>query len=211
MFRAVLFALVLALAGCGFRPLYGSLDENSEIGGALAQVDFSEVRGPDVARDTLRETLAKRFPPAAEEQKFEMKIQLREIRQAVSVNIDSTARRFNYTLIARITYTDRETGTTRRQNIQSVASFAVTSSQYASLVAREDAIRRAVIDIARKIEIDAALYAAGKAPATSGENLFNTTSREDPLRRLEDEARLDDDGVEEQPDPNAPPPPVEIP
>lgn len=212
MVRAALLLFCLALAACGFRPLYATLDGDEGIGGALAQVDVSEIRGPDDARDTLRDTLELRFPPAAEEQQFDLKIQLREVRRAVSVNIDSTARRFNYTLIATITYTDRETNARRRQNLQSVASFAVTSSQYASLVAREDAVRRAVIDLARKIEVDAALYAAGKAPEVSDGNLFSTTSRQDPLRRLEDEARLETiDEVPSDTDQDAPPPPVEIP
>ena len=211
MIRLLPLLFVLFLAGCGFRPLYATLDEGAE-GGALAQVDIIAIRGPDAARDNLRETLENRLPTATGEQRYQLEVQLREVRRAVSVNIDSSARRFNYTLIATLNYTDRETNERRRQNLQTVASFAVTSSQYASLVAREDAVRRAVLDLSRKIEADAALYAAGSAPESSDGNLFSTTARQDPLRRLEDEARIDDaqEEAERQGDNNVPPP-VEIP
>ncbi|GGY45956.1 LPS assembly lipoprotein LptE [Parvularcula lutaonensis] len=180
----------LALSGCGFRPLYASgLD--GELGGPLGDVSIGDVRGPQDARDLMRSTLSKRLPPQDGDERYQMAIDLREQRRAVSVNIDSNARRFNYTLTGKVTYTDKETGERRVQNLQSVASFAVTPSQYASLVAREDAVRRAVLDLARKIELDAAFYAQDVAPTTSNETLFPESNTLDAVRQLENEARIE--------------------
>lgn len=179
-----------ALAGCGFRPLYATSLEG-ELGGALGAISVEAVRGPADARDFMRTTLDKRLPPQDGDERFRVAIDLREQRRAVSVNIDSNARRFNYTLTGRVTYTDTETGERRVQNLQSVASFAVTPSQYASLVAREDAVRRAVLDLARKIELDAAFYAQDAAPTTSDATLFPDSNTLDAVRQLENEARID--------------------
>lgn len=195
--RSVLASLsLLVLTACGFKPLYATGEEGA-LGGALAEIELGSVRGPDESRDQMRTVLARRLPEAPEEQRFTMSVQLRERTQAVSVNIDSNARRFNYTLIASVAYTDKKTKQRRRQNLQSVSSFAVVPSQYASLVAREDAVRRAVIDLARKIEIDAALYAEGRAPDTSDGSLFQETGGRDPLNRLEQEAEREQ-RIEEQ-------------
>ncbi|NNU15657.1 hypothetical protein HK107_04915 [Parvularcula sp. ZS-1/3] len=195
--RTILGSLsLLVLTACGFKPLYATGGQGA-LGGALAEIELGAIRGPDEPRDQMRTVLARRLPEAADEQRFAMSVQLRERTQAVSVTIDSNARRFNYTLIASVSYTDNETNTRRRQNLQSVSSFAVVPSQYASLVAREDAVRRAVIDLARKIEIDAALYAEGRAPDTSDGGLFQETGGRDPLRRLEQEAEREQ-RIEEQ-------------
>lgn len=186
--RSLLIALVaFALSSCGFKPLYAT-PSGGNAGGALAEVALGDVRGPDDARDLMRTTLKQRLPDPGGEQRYLVSVDLRERTQAVSVTIDSNARRFNYTLTGRVLYVDQSTGTRRTQNLQSVASFAVVPSQYASLVAREDAVRRAVIDLAQKIEIDAAFYAEGAAPDASNESLFIGTDNNDPLRRLENDA-----------------------
>lgn len=187
MIRGLIIALALTLSGCGFKPLYAS-PEGAASGGLLGGLAVDAVRGPGSARDLMRERLARRLPPDDGDERYVMSIDLAERRQAVSVSIDSTTRRFNYTLNARVMYTDTETGEKRTQNLQSVASFAVVPSQYASLVAREDAVRRAVIDLARKIEIDAVLYVQGQAPTTSDDSLFRNLNGENALRQLEREA-----------------------
>jgi hypothetical protein len=136
----------------------------------------------------MREAVEKRMPESTAQPRYLAEVALREQAVAVSVSIDSNALRFNYTLTGVVTYTDTETGQKRLQTIQSIASYANVPSQYASLVAREDAVRRAAIDLARKLEADAALYVAGQAPLTVGEDLFEREGRNDSLRQLEDEA-----------------------
>lgn len=180
----------LAVSSCGFTPLYGSLDEGSK-GGVLGQVQLGDVRGPEDARDFMRETLGTRLPRPNGDERYTMSINLSETRQAVSVNIDSNTRRFNYLLVGRITYVDQDTKERRVQNLSSQVSFGVVPSQYASLIGREDAVRRAVIDLARKIETDAALYAQGRAPQESDSNILQVTDQRDPLRNLEREAEAE--------------------
>lgn len=184
MIRPALALLLLALGGCGFRPLYASVEGEAD-GGALGRVEVGPIRGPRDARDLMRDTLASRFPPMDGDERYVLAVNLDEVRQAVSVTIDNNARRFNYQLTGNILYLDRETGEQRTQNLQSVVSFAIVPSQYASLVGREDAVRRAVIDLARKIETDAALYAQGRATQTSEGGLFRGNTQRDPLRAIE--------------------------
>lgn len=185
--RILVLFLTFLLSACGFKPLYASL-EGEAAGGSLGTIYVEAVRGPPEARDLMRDRLQKRLPPRDGDERYTVTVDLVERRQGVSVNIDSSTRRFNYTLNARVIYRDKETGVGRRQNLQSIASFAVVPSQYASLVAREDAVRRAVVDLARKIETDAVLYVQGQAPVESDDTLFQTNNGEDSLRRLEREA-----------------------
>lgn len=188
MIRAALFSFsALALSSCGFEPLYASA-EGQQLGGALSEMEVGDIRGPAAPRDQMRAVLASTLPVSTADNRYRFDVDLSDQMRAVSVNIDSNARRFNYTLRGRVTYTDQETGERRTQNLQSIVSFAIVPSQYATLVGREDAVRRATIDLARKIEIDAALYARGKATPTSDEGLFRDSAGRDPLRRLEQEA-----------------------
>jgi LPS-assembly lipoprotein len=197
MLRAALVALAaLGLAACGFRPLYAVTDGEKGRPG-LSDIEFTAVRGPKAPRDIMRDTLGRRLPENVDEPRYTAAVDLREQAVAVSVSIDSNARRFNYTLTAAVAYTDRATGERRRQTLQSIASYAVVPSQYASLIAREDAVRRASIDLSRKIEADAVLYAAGQAPQASDDDLFEREGRNDSLRQLEDEAERQREAEEE--------------
>jgi len=186
--RALLIGLAcFAVSACGFTPLYGSIDDET-VGGALGQIKLGSITGPNEAIDYMRETLGSRLPRPNGDERYTVSVSLRERRQAVSVNIDSNTRRFNYSLVGTIVYVDAETKKRRVQNLSSEVSFGVVPSQYASLIGREDAVRRAVIDLARKIETDAALYAQGRAPQESEAGILQGTDQRDPLRNLEREA-----------------------
>ncbi|MEM1381449.1 MAG: hypothetical protein AAGH41_12575 [Pseudomonadota bacterium] len=192
MIRFLLVSALLFVSGCGFKPLYATNTEDS-LGGSLEQVALGPIRGSVAPRDVMRETLSERFSTGEGDERYLISVDLRDVTRAVSVTIDSNARRFNYQLTATINYLDRETDETRRQTLQTVVSFAVTPSQYATLIGQEDATRRAVIDLTRKIETDAALYVQGRAPAEARGSIFSGDSQRDPIgnieRREEEEAR----------------------
>jgi LPS-assembly lipoprotein len=191
----------LVLASCGFRPLYADA-RTAEGASHLTDIDFFAVRGPVMPRDTMRDALDRRFPDTGSNPRYAAAIDLNQQSTGVAVSIDSNASRFNYTLFATVTYTDRETNQRRVQTLRSIASYAVVPGLYASLVAEEDAVRRATLDLTRKIEADAALYVAGQAPQSSSGSLLQGNGQTDSLRQLEEEAErrrrieAEEEGVE---------------
>jgi hypothetical protein len=185
--------LCLALGGCGFRPLYAVPAEGSEQQAILKTIAVEAVTGPRAPQATriMAKELPERFADPGSDARYTMQVRLNERNQGVSVTIDSNTRRFNYSLSGQIRYTDRKSNEVRVQNLRSIVSYAVVPSQYATLVGREDAIRRAVLDLSRKIEVDAILYANGGAAETSDGGLLDTPTDQDPLRTLERDAEAD--------------------
>lgn len=187
MIRAALFlALGLILSSCGFRPLYATGEQGFE-GADLSEIRLTTVTGGGDSRFPVEDTLRSNLPPTVSDPRYEVSIRLGQFRQAVAVRTDSTTRRFNYVLSGKILYTDKETGEVRVQNLKSTTSYGVVSSQYASLVGREDAARRAGIDLARQIETDMALYVRGRAPQASEQPVIQAGDRRDPLEQFERE------------------------
>ncbi|MEM9837534.1 MAG: hypothetical protein AAF830_00120 [Pseudomonadota bacterium] len=184
MIRTAVLILLLFVSACGFKPLYATGDGPEETA-ALNQVRLGAVRGPTVSRDIMRTELGDTFRSTSGDERYLLSVNLRETTRAISVTVESNVRRFNYQLTANIAYADKETGEQRRQNLQSVVSYAVVPSQYATLVGQEDAKRRAVIDLVRKIETDAALYVQGRPTAESQGSIFRGNNQRDPLSNLE--------------------------
>ncbi|MEM1409569.1 MAG: hypothetical protein AAGG79_02345 [Pseudomonadota bacterium] len=193
---AALAVLSMIVSACGFRPLYASLDEEGA-GGVLGRIELGAVRGPSDARDQVQSILSRRLPTEDGNERYTMDINLRESRRGVSVSIDNNTRRFNYQLIATVVYLDRQTKMRRVQSLTSEVSYAVVPSQYATLVGQEDAIRRAAIDIVRKIEIDAAFYAQGRAIKESDASILENTNQRDPLPDLRETTPLRGGAVEQ--------------
>ena len=162
---AALLALAApALSSCGFTPLYatGGGGLQSELRG----VTVGQVNGPAdasyYAQAALREAL-----PGGAATRYTIALDLRDQRQSIGVTRSAETTRYDYTLQGRYRLTDAQTGETRVQTIQTVVSYGTTDSQYASLVGREDAVRRAALELARRIETDVALYLKGRAPEPS--------------------------------------------
>ena len=157
-------ALLPSLQACGFSPLYAT-DEGG-IRSELRSVAIGEVAGPpDIAYYT-QGALTDALPRGDAAPRYTLAMSLREQTRAIAVTRSSDTTRFDYQVRAAYTLTDNETGAQRRNSVQSVVSYGVVASQYASLVGREDAVRRAALDLSRRIETDVALYLKGRAPET---------------------------------------------
>lgn len=159
------------LPSCGFSPLYAT-DEGG-IRSELRAVAIGEVGGPpDIAYYT-RGALGDVLPDGARGagERYVLSLNLREQNRAIAVTRSADTVRYDYSVRAAYTLTDTQTGEARRNTIQSVVSYGVVASQYASLVGREDAVRRAALDLSRRIETDVALYLKGRAPQTGAVRL----------------------------------------
>lgn len=150
------FALVAALlTACGFQPIYA--DRSGNIQSALAGVEVTPITDPPRVGYQLQQELDQRFGEG-EETRYALDIRLSERRDAVAVTRSADTVRFNYELRARYTLRDTRTGEEYEGRKETFASYGIVSSQYSSLVAQEDAIRKAAIDLADQIELDLVLY-----------------------------------------------------
>ncbi len=183
--------MILVLGACGFQPLYATLDDEEQSVEELGAFYIESVSGPKDARQEVEDAMRLRLPDTGVKKTHAVTIELRDTRRAVAVRISSDTQRFDYTLVAWLRYRDLETDEVRRQSLRSIVSYGVVDSQYASLVGREDAVRRAAVDLARKIEVDMALFLRDRAPGSSGGELINNNPSDDPLFRLEQEAQRD--------------------
>ena len=168
--RARLLALLClpalsGAAGCGFTPLYATAGEG--IRAEMRGVVVGRVSGPPDAAYYAEDALRDALPGDGAAAQYALEVQLRDQRRAVAVTRQANTTRFDYVLNARYALRDLESGEVRRNTIQTVVSYGVVESQYASLVGREDAVRRAALDLARRVETDVALYLKGRAPEAS--------------------------------------------
>lgn len=166
MLRFALLAVVsLGLSACGFTPLY-STGGDSRVSEGLRSIEVGAINAePEIARQVSRELKTLLPEPSGGQPGYTFSISLRENRAATVVRRSAATTRFDYTLSGTYTLTDRTSGeVVHRQKVSAKTSYGVVSSQYASLVGREDAVRRAAVEIARRLEADMALFFAGRPP-----------------------------------------------
>ena len=189
----LLFLLAATSSSCGFTPLYATSGEG--IRSEMRGVRVGAVTGPPdaayYAEDALRDVL-----PGTGAAQYDLRVQLRDQRRAVAVTRQANTTRFDYVLNARYSLRNLETDEVRQNTIQTVVSYGVVESQYASLVGREDAVRRAALDLARRVETDVALYLKGRAPETSRVPLAPVLDDADEREGLSDFDEDDFDGDE---------------
>ena len=151
--RRTLLLGTLALGGCGFRPLYGGGVDGGGPGALFGAVGVETGEGELGFR--LREALVKSLRPAGGNAKLLLSAQTAVARDGVVIEEDDEITRFNLRLQSKYSLTragappDAEplySGTAR-----TIAAYNATTSQYATLVAERQVLRRAAEDIADKI------------------------------------------------------------
>ena len=173
--RALRIALVcgamLALAGCGFRPLYGRYGANPGAQRIFASIYVPPIEGDRVGyqlRNSLIDLLQASQAPSGTI--YRLDVQLKESRQGVAVQPNASITRYNYTLDARYMLSDTHTGKTVTKGTQSTLSAynvmpSSSTSAYSTLMARQDAQKRAAEDIATRIRMDLGVFFSQKSAA----------------------------------------------
>ena len=163
--------LALVLSGCGFRPLYGTYGANPG-----AQRIFSSIYVPPIQTERvgyeLRNSLidllqASQSPTGAI---YQLNVQLHEAREGVAVQPNASITRYNYTLEARYELIDARTSKVVTKGTQSTLSAynvmpSSSTSAYSTLMAKQDAQKRAAQDIAYRIRLDLGVYFSQNAAA----------------------------------------------
>lgn len=161
-----LLAAVLTLAGCGFRPLYGERADSPAATQYMAAVEIAPI--PERIGQELQNHLRVRLNPrgVSANTKYRLETRLNEIRTDLAIRDDASATLANLQLIA--SYTLRAaasndvlyTGQSR-----STASYNLVRSQFANLVAEDDARSRAVEAISDDMRVRLSLYFDRQAKA----------------------------------------------
>ena len=146
--RAVLVG-AFALGGCGFRPLYGG-GADSGPGRLLQSVRIRREDGELGFR--LHESLIERLRPAAPAAPLALVTDTRVLQSELAIGEDDQITRYNLTLVTRYVLTRRDGGAVLAEGeVQSIAAYNATRSQYATLVSEREVKRRAADVIADKI------------------------------------------------------------
>jgi len=173
--RAIRIALacgvMLALAGCGFRPLYGRYGVNPGAQRIFASIYVTPIDGDRVGyqlRNSLIDLL--QASQSAAGTIYRLDVQLKETRQGVAVQPNASITRYNYTLYAEYALTDARSGKVVTRGTQSTLSAynvmpSSSTSAYSTLTARQDAQKRAAEDIANRIRMDLGVFFSQRATA----------------------------------------------
>jgi LPS-assembly lipoprotein len=156
--HAALALLLLALSGCGFRPLYA---ENSPLGydPALAAIDVRPV--PDHIGQILVASVREQLNPqgARLKPRYVLVIGMTVARADLGIRRDNTSSRGELTIGANLTLNDAGTNTIVFQDaLRTITSFNRPDDAYAATVAEDYARELAAADLGREIAQRVAVY-----------------------------------------------------
>ena len=155
--------MALALPACNFRPIYRG-QEGQVVIPDLAAIQVDPLYGR--RGQFMRGYLLEEFNPEGVQvpAAYRLTLLLRQESNSLAIQLDNTPTRVNLTLGAVFTLTRIADGqvlydsATRR-----VVSYNVRSDPFATLVAEQDAERRAAREVARQIRTILSLYFADQA------------------------------------------------
>ncbi len=156
----------LSLAGCGYRPLYGSAPGEASVTSELAKVRIALIA--DRAGHRLRNHLLDRMNPRGEPSvpAYALNVSLVETRVDLGVRRDETRTRANLILTA--TFQLRDISNNRilfSANARRVASFNIRDAEFSTISAESAARRRTAEGLADEITQRVAIYLNRKRTA----------------------------------------------
>ena len=140
---ALVLALALVLlAACAVEPLYGSRAGKARGGGAAA-IEIAPVkdRVGHIVRNHLIDSLTPRGQPRQPD--YRLTLSVKQSRSALLVQLDDHVARYNLTLRAEFSLTDRDGVEVYRDRARATGSFNVVGSGFATAIAEQDAAEEA--------------------------------------------------------------------
>lgn len=157
--RSALQALVATLGlfllgGCGFTPLYAA--PGVAPGLSAVETMAPEGRSGALLRESLDDALAR---DAAIPARWRLEVILKESRIARGRRPDGVASRYEYVVTADWTLTSRTDGAVAvKGTSRSEVTFDRADQPYAAIAAQQDAEQKVADELARKIQIDLAVW-----------------------------------------------------
>lgn len=156
---AALIAGLLLLGACGFRPLYGTGADGSSAFDDLETVQVAPL--PDRTGQRLHNLLRDRINPRGQPQapRYVLQISLSEDLENLAIEQDETATRANLKLTARFRLRSVEGDEIVFRGVSnSVNSYNIVDSQFATFVSQRDARDRALRELSEDIRLRLATY-----------------------------------------------------
>jgi len=151
---ATIAALCVALAGCGFTPLYGGGKVAPQLSSIYVE-PIAERNGYEL-RTRLIELLNSDGVLAGK--RYRLKITMSESSQGIALQNDATITRYNNRIQAKYVLSDAS-GTLVTQGTQSeLSSYNVVQSPYATLAGEQDSAKRAAQDMAERIRLELGVW-----------------------------------------------------
>ena len=151
---AIIAALCVALAGCGFTPLYGGGKVAPQLSSIYVE-PIAERNGYEL-RTRLIELLNSDGVLAGK--RYRLKITMTESSQGIALQNDATITRYNNRMEAKYVLSDAS-GTLVTQGTQSeLSSYNVVQSPYATLAGEQDSAKRAAQDMAERIRLELGVW-----------------------------------------------------
>lgn len=157
-YRIILsFCLCLLLESCGFRPLYTTSGNISNVCYPI-KIKTIKDRNGQILRNQLLDLLTPEGEP--EKPKYVLEIDLVESIKAIGVNKDETTSRKEAVLTAKLKLADSKSGNiVYAHSLKSINSFEVISQDYYSdVVAQDYAKENALQLLAEKIKLTISTY-----------------------------------------------------
>ena len=152
----------LALAGCGFTPLYAAPGVVSSLGSI--DVAAPQGRAGFLLRQHLDDSLG-RNPGAPATYRLQLK--LAEARFPRGIRTDNVATRYEYVISADYTLTSLASGAiAKKGHVRVELTYDSADQPYASIAAQQDAEDRATEETARRIQLELATWMATGDPRT---------------------------------------------
>jgi LPS-assembly lipoprotein len=153
MKKLAVLAACLLLGACGFHPMYGNA-----LAPQLSSIYVEPIPERDgyELRNTLIDLLQSDGVPAGKT--YRLKIILNESIQGIALQNDATITRYNNTLDARYTLSDTHGNVLTSGSQTKLSAYNVVQSPYATLVAEQDASKRAAQDMAERIRLDLGVW-----------------------------------------------------
>jgi LPS-assembly lipoprotein len=166
---ALLVGIALGLSACGFTPLYGGADSQ-----AMSPVDhMAAIRIsplPDRTGQQMHNLLRDRLNPIGQprEPVYSLDLRLSESRQELGIRKDETATRANLNLSVRFTLSSTRTGhQLYRGHVNSVSSYNILTSPFATGFSEANARARALRELADGIRTRLGIYFSRRQGGTS--------------------------------------------
>ena len=154
----LLALLLLAQAGCGFKPLYGrggNGDADARL--LLQKVEIGLIA--DKEGQILHNYLLDRFNPRGRPKtpEFYLKANLSISTSSLGVTRDDDTTRQKLTVTAKFSLRDKKKKTVSF-SISRVSGYSETQSEYNTIIAKEDAVKRSLREIASDARARVAAY-----------------------------------------------------
>lgn len=156
--------LIVALAACGFEPIYGTHDnQGAPVAAALNDVAIANI--PDRNGQILRNHLIDRMYSAGRpvNPKTQLEIKLQTSEADLGIQLNATTSRHEVTVSADYTLKDLASGKELvKGTARSLVGFSQLDAQYGTLAARESSTNRAITEVGEQIVNRISLYFAEK-------------------------------------------------